>query len=110
MKTDYKTVKVEMKDGVAILFLNNPPVNQLSEHFVREMADALVQASTDPSIKAVILTGTGKNFIAGADITQIQPIKDKNFLLPRVMENNRFINGIEDGPKPVIAAINGHCL
>jgi 3-hydroxyacyl-CoA dehydrogenase/enoyl-CoA hydratase/carnithine racemase len=58
----------------------------------------------------VILTGTGKNFIAGADITQIQPIKDKNFLLPRVMENNRFINGIEDGPKPVIAAINGHCL
>ena len=110
MKTEYKTVRVEVKDGVAILSLNNPPVNQLSEHFVREMADALLQASTDPSVKAVILTGTGKNFIAGADITQIQPIKDKNFLLPRVMENNRFINGIEEGPKPVIAAINGHCL
>ncbi|MBZ5672033.1 MAG: enoyl-CoA hydratase/isomerase family protein, partial [Acidobacteriia bacterium] len=110
MKTGYKTVKVEMKDGVAVLSLNNPPVNQLSEHFVREMADALLQASTDPSVKAVILTGTGKNFIAGADITQIQPIRDKNFLLPRVMENNRFINGIEEGPKPVIAAINGHCL
>ena len=110
MKADYKTVKVEVKDGVAILSLNNPPVNQLSEHFVREMADALLQASTDTSIKAVILTGTGKNFIAGADITQIQPIKDKNLLFPRVLENNRFINGIEDGPKPVIAAINGHCL
>jgi len=110
MKTDYKTVKVEVKDGVAILSLINPPVNQLSEHFVREMADALLQASTDSSVKAVILTGTGKNFIAGADITQIQPIRDKNFLLLRVMENNRFINGIEEGPKPVIAAINGHCL
>jgi enoyl-CoA hydratase/carnithine racemase len=110
MKTDYKTLKVELKDGVVILYLNNPPVNQLSEHFVREMADALLQASTDASVKAVILTGTGKNFIAGADITQIQPIRDKNFLLPRVMENNRFINAIEEGSKPVIAAINGHCL
>jgi 3-hydroxyacyl-CoA dehydrogenase/enoyl-CoA hydratase/carnithine racemase len=110
MKTDYKTVKVEVKDGVAILALNNPPVNQLSEHFIREMADALLQAFTDKAIKAVVLTGTGRNFIAGADITEIQKVKDKNFLLPRVMENHRFINAIEDAPKPVIAAINGHCL
>jgi len=110
MKMDYKTVKVEVRDGVAILSLNNPPVNQLSEHFVREMADALIQAAADNGIKAVILTGTGKNFIAGADITEMQKVKDKNILLPRVMENHRFINGIEDAPKPVIAAINGHCL
>ncbi len=110
MKKDYKTLKVEVKDGVAILSLNNPPVNQLSEHFVREMADALIQAGTDNSIKAVILTGTGKNFIAGADITEMQKVKDRNILLARVMENHRFINGIEDAPKPVIAAINGHCL
>ena len=84
MKTDYKTVKIEVKDGVVVLYMNNPPVNQLSEHFVREMADAFLQAFAETSIKAIILTGTGKNFIAGADITQIQPIKDKNFLLPRV--------------------------
>ena len=110
MKTDYKTVKVEVKDGVAVLALNNPPVNQLSEHFVREIADALVEAASDNAIKAAILTGTGKNFIAGADITEIQKVKDRNILLPRVMENHRFINGIEDSPKTVIAAINGHCL
>ena len=110
MKTDYKTVKVEVKDGVAVLALNNPPVNQLSEHFVREMAGALIQAAADHAIKAAILTGTGKNFIAGADITEIQKVKDRDILLPRVMENHRFINGIEDSPKPVIAAINGHCL
>jgi enoyl-CoA hydratase/carnithine racemase len=99
-----------MIDGVAVLFLNNPPVNQLSEHFVREMADVLTEASADKNIKAVILTGTGKNFIAGADITEMQKVKDRDFLLPRVMENHRFINSIEDAPKPVIAAINGHCL
>ena len=110
MKTDYKTVKVEVKGDVAVLALNNPPVNQLSAHFVQEMADALLQAGSEKAIKAVVLTGTGKNFIAGADITEIQTVKDKNFLLPRVIENHRFINAIEDGPKPVIAAINGNCL
>ena len=110
MKTDYRTVKVEMKEGVAIFSLNNPPVNQLSEHFVREMADAFIQAWGDTGVKAIVLTGTGKNFIAGADITEVQKVKDKNFLLPKVLENNRFINTIEEGPKPVIAALNGNCL
>src|SRR4030042_1007432 len=74
------------------------------------MADALTQAAAEKAIKAVILTGTGKNFIAGADITQIQKVKDRDYFLPRVMDNNRFLNSIEEGPKPVIAAINGHCL
>jgi 3-hydroxyacyl-CoA dehydrogenase/enoyl-CoA hydratase/carnithine racemase len=110
MKTNYKTVKVEVKDDVVILSLNNPPVNQLSEHFVREVADTLLEASTDKTIKAVVLTGTGKNFIAGADITEMQKVKDRNLILPLMMENHRFINSIEDAPKPVIAAINGHCL
>ena len=110
MRTDYKTLKAEVKDGVAILSLNNPPVNQLSEHFVREIADALIEASTDQAVKAVILTGTGKNFIAGADITELQKVKDRNASLPLLMENHRFMNGIEQAPKPVIAAINGHCL
>jgi 3-hydroxyacyl-CoA dehydrogenase/1,4-dihydroxy-2-naphthoyl-CoA synthase len=110
MKTDFKTVKVEMRDGVAILAMNNPPVNQLSEHFVREMADAMLSAFADDAVKAVILTGTGKNFIAGADITEVQKVTDKEWLFPKVMENNRFVNAVEDGPKPVVAAINGNCL
>jgi len=110
MRTDYKTVKVDVKEGVAILKLDNPPVNQLSEPFVREMADAIMEAFRDQGIKAVILTGTEKNFIAGADITEIKGVTDKDLLFSRVMEGNRFMNAIEDGPKPVIAAINGHCL
>jgi len=110
MKTDYKTVKVEVKDGVAILALNNPPVNQLSEHFVKEMADALTEATAEKAVKAVILTGTGKNFIAGADITEVQKVKDRDYLVPRVMKNSHFLNSFEEGPKPVIAAINGNCL
>jgi len=110
MRKDYRTVDVDVKDEVAILKLNNPPVNQLSEPFVREMAGAIMGAFQDQEIKAVILTGTGKNFIAGADINEIKGVRDKDLLLPRLMENNRFINAIEDGPKPVIVAVNGHCL
>jgi len=92
------------------LTLNNPPVNQLSKPFVEEMRDALIAAFGDNEVKAVILTGTEKNFIAGADITEIQQVKDKDSIFPLVMENNRFLNSIEQGPKPVIIAMNGNCL
>lgn len=110
MRTDFKTVKVELQDGVAILRLDNPPVNQLSEHFVREMAEAILSGFQDPDVGCLILTGTGRNFIAGADITEVQKVTDKEYLFQKVMENNGFLNAIEQGPKPVIAAINGHCL
>jgi enoyl-CoA hydratase/carnithine racemase len=110
MKSNYKTIKVELSQGTAILTLNNPPVNQLSKPFEEEMKDALSAAFRDNEVKAVILTGTEKNFIAGADITEIQQVTDRDSLLPLVMENNRFLNSIEEGPKPVIAALNGNCL
>jgi 3-hydroxyacyl-CoA dehydrogenase/enoyl-CoA hydratase/carnithine racemase len=110
MKTDYRTIEVEVKEGAAILKLNNPPVNQLSKPFIQEMVDAIMGAFQDQEVRAVILTGTGKNFIAGADITEIKGVTDKDFLFSQVMERHGFMNAIEDGPKPVIAAINGHCL
>jgi 3-hydroxyacyl-CoA dehydrogenase/enoyl-CoA hydratase/carnithine racemase len=110
MKTDYKTIKVELKDGVAVFTLDNPPVNQLSQHFVQELVEAFTEAYGDEEIKAIVLTGSGKNFIAGADITQIKDVRSKDELLPKVMQNNQFINTIETGPIPVIAAINGNCL
>ena len=110
MRTDYKTVRVEVRDGVAVFVLDNPPVNQLSGHFVREIADAVAEAFRDNAVKAIVMTGTGKNFIAGADITQIKDVKSREGILQLLAENNRFLNSIETGPKPVIAAINGNCL
>jgi 3-hydroxyacyl-CoA dehydrogenase/enoyl-CoA hydratase/carnithine racemase len=110
MKTDFKTVKVELKDGVAILTMDNPPVNQLSEHFVLELAEAVKSAFEDGEVKALVLTGSGDNFIAGADITQMKDVKTKEEVLPKMKEMMRFVNGIETGRKAVIAAINGNCL
>lgn len=110
MKTDFETINVEMRDGVAILYMNNPPVNQLSPHFSAELGDAILGGFEDPEVKAIVLTGTGKNFIAGADITQIQAVKTRDDLLPAALEAARFVNSIEAGPKAVIAAINGNAL
>jgi len=110
MKTDYKTIQVEIKDGVAVLTMNNPPVNQLSEHFVMELAQAIGEAFGDDAVKALVLTGSGDNFIAGADITQIKDVRTKDELLPKMKENMQFLNSIETGPKAVVAAINGNCL
>jgi 3-hydroxyacyl-CoA dehydrogenase/enoyl-CoA hydratase/carnithine racemase len=110
MKTVYKTIQVELKDDVAVFVMNNPPVNQLSKHFVLELAEAFTEAYKDEGIKAIVLTGSEKNFIAGADITQIKDVKTKDEYLPRLTEFNRFLNTIETGPKAVVAAINGNCL
>jgi 3-hydroxyacyl-CoA dehydrogenase/enoyl-CoA hydratase/carnithine racemase len=110
MKTDYQTIQVEVRDNVAVFAMNNPPVNQLSAQFRSDLAEAFSEAYGDDGVKAIVLTGTGKNFIAGADITEIQHVENKEELVSGMMEGIKFLNGIETGPKPVVAAINGNCL
>jgi 3-hydroxyacyl-CoA dehydrogenase/enoyl-CoA hydratase/carnithine racemase len=110
MKTGFKRMKVEQKGDVAVLTMNNPPVNQLSPDFAMELSEAILEAFGDADVKAVILTGTGKNFVAGADIKQVQGLKSKNEIFEQALTWARFMNQIEMGPKPVIAAINGNAL
>ena len=110
MKTDYQTISVEVRDGVAIFTMNNPPVNQLSAQFRSDLAQAFGEAYDDQAVKAIVLTGTGKNFIAGADITEILEIENKEELVSGMMEGMKFMNHVETGPKAVVAAINGNCL
>ena len=110
MDNDLKTVKVELTDGVAILSMDNPPVNQMSEHFINELRQAIGQALADDQVKALVLTGTGRNFVAGADVTQLLPVKEKEPFMPKLMTVHDWFNSMEQGPKPIIAAINGNCL
>jgi 3-hydroxyacyl-CoA dehydrogenase/enoyl-CoA hydratase/carnithine racemase len=110
MKTDYQTIQVEIRDNVAVFTMNNPPVNQLSTQFRADLAEAFGEAYGDDAVKAIVMTGTGKNFIAGADITEIQHVKNKEDLVSGMMESMKFMNHIETGPKAVVAAINGNCL
>ncbi len=110
MKTDYQTIQVEIRDNVAVFSMNNPPVNQLSTPFRADLGEAFGEAYGDDAVKAIVLTGTGKNFIAGADITEIQHVENKEALVSGMMEGMKFMNHIETGPKAVVAAINGNCL
>ncbi|RJR18558.1 MAG: 3-hydroxyacyl-CoA dehydrogenase [Desulfobacteraceae bacterium] len=110
MKTEFKTINVAIRDGVAFLTINNPPVNQLSPQLGLDFHEAVSEAFKDPLVKAVVLTGTDRNFIAGADITQIQAVKDKEAIRDVALNMARFLSSIETGPKPVVAAINGNCL
>ena len=110
MRTDYPTIKIELKDGVAVFTLDNPPVNQMSPQLMKDFRDAVEEAFTNEQIKAVVLTGAGKNFIAGADITQLKLVKKREDIYQKALEGARFLNRIETGPKPFIAAINGNSL
>ena len=110
MKADYQTIQVEIRDNVAVFTMNNPPVNQLSAQFRSDLSEAFGEAYGDDAVQAIVLTGTGKNFIAGADITEIQHIENKEELISGMMEGMKFMNHIETGPKAVVAAINGNCL
>ncbi|MEW6262393.1 MAG: 3-hydroxyacyl-CoA dehydrogenase NAD-binding domain-containing protein [Thermodesulfobacteriota bacterium] len=110
MKTDFKKLQVELHDGVALITMNNPPVNQLSPDFSQELGAAIASAFEDPGVKALVLTGTGRNFIAGADITVLQTVRKKEDVQPHALAMARFLNNIEAGPKPIVAAINGNAL
>ena len=97
------TVNVEIDGGIAIVTIENPPVNALSGA-VRERLLALAEAlDDDPEIRAVVLTGAGKLFVAGADIAEFDRPPEPPFL-PDVIAR------IEMAAKPWIAAIRGAAL
>ena len=101
-------VDFEMKGAVAILTLNRPPVNALSQALTADI-DAAIEKAADPAVRAVILTGT-PHFAAGADISEFKTAMDgggEDALANRLSE---VVRRLEMLPKPVIAAIHGYAL
>lgn len=98
-----QSVSYEIEDGVAILSINNPPVNALGAAVRSALVDGLERALRDPAAQAILVRGEGRTFPAGADIAEFgQPPVDP--WLPEVC--NRF----EASPKPVVAALHGTAL
>ena len=88
--------------AIGLITINNPPANALSFAVVKGALEALDACLEDDGIEAVVLTGAGRMFVAGADI--------REFSIPRpdgVPELNAVIDACEASPKPVVAAING---
>jgi 3-hydroxyacyl-CoA dehydrogenase len=92
------------KDGeVAVIIVNNPPVNALSWHVRQGLEDHFGAALADDSVQAIVLRCAGATFIAGADISEFgKP--------PRGPDFNAVLNSIEAASKPVVAAIHGTAL
>ncbi|QCB53124.1 3-hydroxyacyl-CoA dehydrogenase [Sphingopyxis sp. PAMC25046] len=92
------------KDGeIAVIIVNNPPVNALSWHVRQGLEDNFTAALADDSVKAIVLRCAGATFIAGADISEFgKP--------PRGPDFNAVLNSIEAASKPVVAAIHGTAL
>lgn len=89
--------------GVALITLTSPPVNALSAKMRQGILDGLARAAADPDVRAVVITGAGRIFCAGADITEF----GKPPVAPTLPD---LLSGVEESVKPVVAAINGAAL
>jgi 3-hydroxyacyl-CoA dehydrogenase len=99
------TTRYAVDDGVAVLTLDNPPVNGLGYETRRALVAGLDRALADPAVLAVVIDGAGKSFTGGADI--------REFGKPAAMQEPNLlsvISAFEASPKPVVVAIHGVCM
>ena len=104
----YETMTVSREESFAVITLNRPPANAISETLIKELNAALSELEPDTEVKCLIITGAGdKIFCAGAALGSAFAGPDVGAFL---RFGNSVLRRIERFPKPVIAAINGHAL
>lgn len=99
------TAEYQVHGDVAVITLNNPPVNGLGLSTRQAIVDGLEKAENDPAVKAIVLTGAGKAFSGGADI--------REFGSPKAIQEPNLLSVItrtENTTKPVIAAVHSVCM
>ncbi|MEO0076427.1 MAG: enoyl-CoA hydratase-related protein [candidate division WOR-3 bacterium] len=105
-----KNIIVTIEDNIAIVKFNRPNVlNALNTETILELEKVIDELSANADVRVIILTGEGKAFVAGADISEMSKFSS---LEARVFAQNghRVLSKLEDIDKPVIAAINGFAL
>jgi 3-hydroxyacyl-CoA dehydrogenase len=99
------TVRTDLREGVAVLTLDNPPVNSISADLRQALAAALAAADADPAVGAIVITGARGTFCGGAEVREFNtPAQRRSPTLP---ELNRLQDGLH---KPLVAAIEGVAL
>ena len=108
---EYQDILFEVKEGYAILTFNKPKkLNALGEQMKKEIADVLDIVENDNSIRGLIITGSGRGFMAGTDLSEIDPNRKGSETKLMSLHGQALMNRIESLPKPVIAAVNGYAL
>jgi 3-hydroxyacyl-CoA dehydrogenase len=103
-------VHYEVKDGVAVLTIDNPPVNALAPDVWGQIDEAVKRGVEDPSVVAIVLIGAGSTFIAGADIKAFELLKTPADSMTRSEGTHALLKRVEDATKPLVAAIHGNAL
>jgi enoyl-CoA hydratase/carnithine racemase len=110
---DMQTIKVSMADtGILLITLNRPEkLNAFDEHMIREIRSVIWKANFDDNIRVVMLTGEGRAFCAGRDISGLD--YENNLETPGyrayVRANHEMFDDFENLEKPIIAVVNGIC-
>jgi 3-hydroxyacyl-CoA dehydrogenase len=99
------TAEYKVHGSVAVITLNNPPVNGLGYETRKGITDGLERANADAAVKAIVITGAGKAFSGGADI--------REFGTPRALQEPNLLSvilAVERSDKPVVAAVHSVCM
>ena len=104
-KLDYS-----VRDGIAYVTLNDPPANTYSYEMMQQLDRAILDARMDDAVQVIVITGKGEKFFcAGADIRMLADVTP-SFKYYFCLHANETLSRLEQTPKLVIAAINGHCV
>ena len=108
--SETKLVDYEVRGGVAVIRLQDPPANAYSYPMFRQIDDAILRARFDREVHVIVITGAGeKMFCAGANIEMLRDV-DPYFKYYFCLHANETLLRLENTPKLVIAALNGHCV
>ena len=103
-------VRYRTESGVGVIKLSDPPANTYSYEMNRQLDDAILQARMDTDVHVIVLTGAGEKFFcAGANIQMLTEV-DPTFKYYFCLHANETLLRLENTPKLVIAALNGHCV
>lgn len=108
--TETKLITYRTEDGLAIIELTDPPANTYTYEMMRQLDSAILDARMDDSVHVIVIRGAGdKFFCAGANINMLNSVTPR-FKYFFCLHANETLNRLEQTPKLVIAAINGHCV
>jgi len=103
-------VRYQIRDGVAVITIDNPPVNALSPAVWQGIDEAVARACADPAAMAIVLIGAGTTFIAGADIKVFETLRTRDDSMTRSAGTHALLRRVEDAARPLVAAIHGNAL
>ena len=105
-----KLIQYRMEGGIAIVTLDDPPANTYTYEMNRQLDEAILAARMDSNVHVILLTGAGEKFFcAGANIQMLSGV-DATFKYYFCLHANETLLRLENTPKLVIAALNGHCV